>query len=367
MNSSLPVVASTKSCRRCEQVPDAPQGAGTLHLRFPLSHSRSKILSHFYESHLPCTQSGEVLSVEIEDEDLAEVLSPLQSVLSSVEQADVRVLFEPRGYQMQLADYLDADNLDSFIARAQSGWLLDMLREDRLTTWFQPIVGCESQEVFAYECLMRGEENGQTVFPRRIIDIARGAGLLFQLDRAARLVAIRNAAAQGLGTSSTHASTRIFINFIPTAIYDPVNCLGSTMKAVEECGLKPENVVFEVVESELIQDTNHLKTILDYYRARGFGVALDDVGAGFSGLNLLNEVRPDFIKLDMQLTRDVWRDPYKAVIARKVLEIARDIGIQTVCEGVETAEEHLWLCEHGADYEQGYYFGKPAPQIRFEL
>jgi EAL domain-containing protein (putative c-di-GMP-specific phosphodiesterase class I) len=229
-----------------------------------------------------------------------------------------------------------------------------MMEEKRLTSWFQPIVNCQNpDEVFAFEALLRGNDNGQLVFPNRILEVARGAGLLFQLDRAARLSSIAQAARWGM-------KCHVFINFTPTSIYDPVNCLRSTVQAVDELGLRREQVIFEVVESEHVGDVDHLKTILDYYRASGFRVALDDVGSGYSSLKMLGQLRPDFIKIDRELISGVHEDDFKALIARKLLETSHELGLKSVAEGVETAEEYQWLRENGADYVQGYFFAKPA-------
>src|SRR5262249_43989437 len=91
----------------------------------------------------------------------------------------------------------------------------------------------------------------------------------------------------------------------------------------------------------------------------GFLVALDDLGAGYSSLTLLTRLRPDFVKLDVELVREVDIDAYKANIAAKLLELAHSIGIQTIAEGVETLGEWQWLREHECDYVQGFFFGRP--------
>jgi EAL domain-containing protein (putative c-di-GMP-specific phosphodiesterase class I) len=121
-------------------------------------------------------------------------------------------------------------------------------------------------------------------------------------------------------------------------------------------------VVFEVVESEDVPDTAHLLAILEEYRGAGFAVALDDVGAGYSSLNLLAKLKPDYLKIDMGLIRGVDRDAYKAQVAGKVLEMARALGVLTVVEGVETAGERDWAVAHGADFLQGYLFAKPSAE-----
>jgi EAL domain-containing protein (putative c-di-GMP-specific phosphodiesterase class I) len=347
-------MSSSPFCSRCETVPPPMTGPGTLHLRFPLAHSRAKLLQYLQKGGWDWSENGEMLSVRAPEEDLLPLVAPLMEVLSSTEQADVRAIFQPDGQQMSMQDFFEVESLHSFICRAQSGWLLDLLKDDRLTSVFQPIIACqEDNRVYAYECLMRGQDGDKLIPPKRILDVAKGAGLLFQLDRAARLSAIRQAANFAL-------DTRIFINFTPTSIYDPINCLRSTVRAADECGLKREQIVFEVIESEQVADVGHLRNILDFYRSCGFQMALDDLGAGYSSLNLLSQLKPDFIKLDRELIRDVPHDTFKAMIARKLLEAAQELDVRTLAEGVETAEEWEWLVANGAEFVQGYYVAKPA-------
>jgi EAL domain-containing protein (putative c-di-GMP-specific phosphodiesterase class I) len=323
-------------------------------MQFPLAHSYSKILTYLRNSGLEYSQQSERVSIHVKTVELAPIVAPLMDVMSSTEQADVRVLFQAEGRAMDVNSYFEVESLHGFITRAQSGWLVDMMAENRLTTWFQPIVQCQApDQVYAYECLLRGQDSEGIVFPGRILDVARGAGLLFQLDRSARLTSITNAQRQGI-------QSHIFINFTPTSIYDPVNCLRSTVKAVDEMGLQRSQVIFEVIESELVRDVPHLKEILDYYRASGFRVALDDVGSGYSSLNMLGQLRPDFIKLDRELISGVHHDAYRAVIAKKLLETAQELHIETIAEGIEEEGEYHWMRDHGADYAQGYFFARPA-------
>ena len=234
------------------------------------------------------------------------------------------------------------------------GWSI-YCASDRLITHFQPIVPVHAPEtVFAYECLLRGQAgDGAMIPPNRIFDIAAKTDLLFQVDRASRLQHIRAA-------SEHDVRSHVFINFTPSAIYDPTFCLRSTVDAVTRAGIPPERVVFEIVESAEVRDDRHLINILSVYRRAGFKVALDDIGSGYSSLNLLIQLQPDFIKLDMGLIRDVHRNALKSSIASKLLEAARELAITTVAEGVETPEEWAWLRDHGADYAQGFLFAPPA-------
>jgi len=241
------------------------------------------------------------------------------------------------------------------LAEVPSTWLFDVLREDHLTTLFQPIVSASDLSAgFGYECLTRGRgEDGQPIAARDLFQTAAAARLLFQLDRASRVAAIEAAGRHGVeGT--------IFIIFDPTSIYDPDYCLRSTFQAARRDNIDPARVVFEVVETGHVEDPDRWLSILALYRQAGFRVALDDVGAGYSSLNLLVRLRPDFIKLDMALIRGVDRDPFKATIAGKLLEAARDLGVRTIAEGVETDEELGWLRVHGADLVQGFLVARPA-------
>ncbi len=346
---------SQAACSRCTHTCDGPPAdTGTLHLKFPLTHTYGKVLSMFAHSIWQYTQHNGIVSTEVQSGGALDMLKAIQAILTPQEQIDVRVLFQPHGRPLMVEDAMATTSLTGFVAKLQSTWLTDMLREGRLATAYQPIVDVNAPEtIFAYECLMRGQEGERIIAPFQMLEIARGADLLFQLDLAARLAAIRGAADHQL-------TSKIFINFNPTAIYDPVFCLRSTISTIKELEICSEQIVFEVVESDQVADLSHLKNIVNHYRKEGFQVALDDLGSGFSSLNMLHQLRPDYVKLDMQLIRNVHQDPYKASITRKLLEAAKELQIQTIAEGVETAEEYAWIRENGADFAQGYYIAKPA-------
>jgi EAL domain-containing protein (putative c-di-GMP-specific phosphodiesterase class I) len=244
--------------------------------------------------------------------------------------------------------------------RLRSEWLLRLLREERFYSVFQPILRSGDAgtpaSVFGYECLLRGrDDRGETVTPDLMLRMARSADLLFQFDLTARRTAITSAAAKGIA-----GDHKIFINFVPTAIYNPKTCLESTVRLVDALGIKRTQIVFEITESERMPELSHLRRIVDYYREQGFGVALDDVGAGFSSLSALAALRPDYVKIDRSLIQNVHEDAGRAVVARKLLEIVRELGIQSVAEGIETEAEFAWAKEHRADFVQGYLFARPA-------
>ncbi|MFC4347339.1 EAL domain-containing protein [Kordiimonas lipolytica] len=247
---------------------------------------------------------------------------------------------------------------DVFINRFQSQWIIESLEAKRYETWFQPIFHAKQpDQAFGQEGLFRlRDAEGTIIPPGHVFDVASKSDLLFTADLLARKSAVEAAAAGRL-------KGKIFINFNPSSIYDPAYCLRATAAAIEAAGLKPRDVVFELTETHQARDKAHLKGILAFYRSAGFGVALDDIGSGWSGLNMLHEMRPDYVKLDMDLVRDVHEDVFKQTIVKRLLQIAKDNGIKTIAEGIECAEEAQCLTKMGADYLQGYYFAKPAPVL----
>jgi len=331
--------------------------AGQLFLWFPVPHTLTKVLPYLkqtaFEYALMSERSG--LSLTCKVGQAQQVARRLAQLMAPKELRETQVLFVQGVVQPQLQDFGDITSLQRFIKISQSDWLVEMLAAERFTSHFQPIVSMQdTSQIYGYESLLRGlDEQGNLVMPAAIFGSATEAGLLMQLDQVARLSTIAQANRHQL-------AGQIFINFVPTALYDPASCLRSTIDAIDQVGISPERIVFEVVESDHSQDVDHLKTVLKYCRDAGFAVALDDIGSGYSGLNLLHQLRPDFIKLDMELIRNVHQDPYKAAITEKLLEIAQKLNIQTVAEGIECIEELNWLQERGATFAQGYLIARPS-------
>lgn len=351
------VDGSSAPCPRCEGLPERLPAAGFLYLWFPLGHSLGKALRALREGGVPYERldGGPGVRVELSEGGLPAIAERLTAALGGEELRDTQSLFSAERATPPFSAFKRVVPLSRIIGQARSNWLIDLLHEGRLTSLFQPIVHASAPErPFAHEALLRGvADDGALISAGLLLDGGRDAGLLFHLDLAARRSAIREAAARGL-------DGKIFINFNPTAIYDPTFCLRSTVAAIDAAGIERERIVFEVTETDRPHDLAHLQRILRYYREAGFGVALDDFGAGFSSLNLLHQLRPDYLKLDMDLLRGVHTDRYKAAIASKILEVTRELGLQTIAEGIEDPAELAWARDHGADYVQGYLIGRPG-------
>ena len=124
-------------------------------------------------------------------------------------------------------------------------------------------------------------------------------------------------------------------------------------------GFPIDRIIFEFTEDEQL-DTQHVLNILRSYRAMGFKTAIDDFGSGYAGLGLLTKFQPDIVKLDMDLIRGIGCDPVKRTIVRHTLGMLRDLGIEPVCEGIETVGEHDTLEDLGVSLMQGYLLAKPG-------
>lgn len=214
---------------------------------------------------------------------------------------------------------------------------------------FQPIVDLSTKTVFGYEALVRGlNGEGAAAILAQVDDTNR-----YPFDQACRVKAIALAARLGL-------KGMLSINFLPNAVYRAETCIRATLEAAQAHNFPTEQIMFEVTEGEKVVDHAHLKSILATYKELGFMTAIDDFGAGYSGLNLLADFQPHFIKLDMALTRNIDQDRVRRAIVFGILAVCRELDIAVIAEGIESAPECLTLADEGVKLFQGYLFAKPA-------
>jgi len=216
---------------------------------------------------------------------------------------------------------------------------------------FQPIVDVGLRTIYAHEALVRGL-NGESA--REIIDSIHPEEM-YRFDQACRITSIREAARLGL-------TARLHVNLMPNAIHDAEDCIHVTLAAAEEYHLPRTALTFEIVEGEKIKDIAHVKAIFARSRSHGFLTALDDFGEGYSGFNLLTDIRPDIVKLDMRLVHGIEDDRFRRAIVRGLAAICDELQILVIAEGVETPAECAQLLDHGITHQQGYLFARPAFQ-----
>ncbi len=237
--------------------------------------------------------------------------------------------------------------------------LLELITSNSFSTHFQPIIDLQkNDEIFAYECLLRPHFNGQSVPPFKLFEFARETNLHNYLDQKARESSIVSGSNQQIPSH-----IKLFINFLPSSIYNPEYCLQHTFKIVRENNISPDQLVFEVVESEKIHDIDHLESIFKTYKKSGMQVALDDVGAGYSTLAVLEKLQPDFVKIDRDYISHCDTVLEKQLFLKSVLNVATKLNIKVLAEGIERIEELQFCRDIGIHYGQGYYIGKPSPKV----
>ena len=221
--------------------------------------------------------------------------------------------------------------------------------DPKFTLAFQPIVDTNTREVLSYEALIRGPANEPGYQILQLVSPDR----LFGFDQRVRVEAIELAMRLQL-------DRRLNLNFLPRSVDSSPQPILTTLEAADRANLPIERLVLEVVEGEIIHDHFRFTSLINEYRALGLKVAIDDFGAGYSGLNLLADFQPDQVKLDMKLIHGIECHGPRQSIVRAIDGICFELGIDVIAEGVETEEEYAWLASQGIHLFQGYLFAKPA-------
>ncbi len=287
-------------------------------------------------------EDARALTLRLDGEGARAAVADLTASLSVEELKDTRVLAMAGERAPGFADHPRVTSLERTINFLKSGPLLDILRDESFQVGYAPIVYADDRDdVLAHEARLSFPAMGAS--RAEVFQLAEKADLLHQLDRAARVACIERAPDDGIDTP-------IFIEFQPAAIYDPVYCLRTTVAAANRVGVAPENIVFTLSHPSRGYDIQHLRNILAFYRQRGFRVALGQLGSGLGSLELLQHLRPEFAWLSAELVAGIDGDPYRGVIARKLLEMAHRLRIETIAEPGLDAADHAWLYEHGASY-----------------
>lgn len=218
------------------------------------------------------------------------------------------------------------------------------------TMWmaFQPIVDAKHHRVLGYEALMRTRE-ASLPHPGAVLGAAERLGRLPELGRRTRDL---SAAA----FAQAPDDVLLFVNLHTRDLLDP-----TLFDADASLSTIAHRVVLEVTERMAIHDVKDIHDRIGQLRARGFRIAVDDLGAGYAGLSSFVALEPDIVKLDMSLVRDVHQSSVRKRIVASMTAVCKDLGMQVVAEGIEVVGERDSLRELGCDLLQGYLFAKPGP------
>jgi diguanylate cyclase (GGDEF)-like protein len=237
-----------------------------------------------------------------------------------------------------------------------------ILYEQQIMPVYQPIVSLTDGKIIGYEALSRIlEENTSDkaldLSIEHIFIIAEKMNKLWEFEKLCRKKALENAKHILVDTEK-----KLFLNVNPNVINDVLFKDGFTKRRlVYEYGqnLNFNNIVFEITERNAIVDKKAFLDSIEHYRKQNYGIAIDDVGSGYSGLNAINEIKPDIIKLDMNLIRNIDKDETKQFLCKAMIDFGKNAEIKIIAEGIETEEELQMLIKLGVDFGQGYFLGIP--------
>jgi len=232
-----------------------------------------------------------------------------------------------------------------------------ILEQENIHTVIQPIVSLKTGVPLGWETLVRGPEGSGFYSPGRLFSFAQKTGASFQLESMCRRQAIKR-------LKQLRPSEKLFINLDARSIDDPFLLRGKVFKTMEEHQLNPHNIVFEITERHAIKNFASFRSIIQEYRKKGYLIAVDDAGAGYSSLEAITEIYPDYIKLDMALIRNIDSDPVKQALVETFVQFADKVKCRIIGEGIETESELETLVKLGVDYGQGFLLGRPERESR---
>lgn len=237
--------------------------------------------------------------------------------------------------------------------------LFNKILENRLITpYFQPIYDLNNGEIYGHEALSRGPKNSMLFSPDPLFTLAQQEGKLHKLELLCREKALSKFAKLAL-------KGRLFLNVSASLLASPDHQKGMTLSILNELGLNQKDIVIELSEQHPYDHNGLPRSSVDHYRKMGFQVAIDDLGVGYSGLQLWSELQPDIVKIDKHFIKNIDKDEIKREFVRSILTIAQRLNCLLIAEGIETQQELDQLIEIGVTFGQGYFLGRPTDNPAF--
>ncbi|MBH1941748.1 EAL domain-containing protein [Mobilitalea sibirica] len=234
-----------------------------------------------------------------------------------------------------------------------------IIKNKKIKTVFQPIISLKDGCVLGHEALSRITCDSMIENPEMLFSVAGTYNRLWDLELLCRTTALEAA----YKFMRPPYNKILFINVNPNTMHDENFKKGFTKEFLMQYNIRPNNVIFEITEKNAITDMEGFLLTINHYRSQNYKIAIDDAGAGYSGLNLISDVNPNYIKLDMKLIRGIDADCLKYALVKGLVELSKLSNIALIAEGIETYEELKTLIKLGVQYGQGYYIQKPDTMI----
>jgi len=228
----------------------------------------------------------------------------------------------------------------------------DLVAAQRVVTAYQPILRMDDRSVMAVEALSRGARGTGLEAANLLFGGAERHGLTVELDRLCRSRAL-------LCSARVPSSARIFVNTLPATIRDPQFRDKPLIDFLDRAQVAPSRIVIEITEKLVIENYGLFLETMAYFSELGMRFAVDDVGAGYSGLEVIARLKPDYLKVDMSLVRNVHESAVNREMVKAIISLGKGIGAEVIAEGIEVDAEFDALKQMGADYGQGYLLARP--------
>ena len=238
--------------------------------------------------------------------------------------------------------------------------LKKIIDERAIRAVFQPIISLKDGEILGHEALSRITCNSGIQDMETIFALAGQYNCLWDLEQLCRTKAFEAA----FRFMIPPYSKKLFINVNPNVLHDESFQKGLTKEYLNQYQISSSNIIFEITEKNIIKDIDSFIGAVNHYKSQDYRIAIDDAGAGYSGLNLISDINPNYIKLDMKLTRDIHTDSLKAALVKGMVEVSKISNITLIAEGIEKEEELETLVNLGVQYGQGYFIQYPESEVK---
>jgi EAL domain-containing protein (putative c-di-GMP-specific phosphodiesterase class I) len=228
--------------------------------------------------------------------------------------------------------------------------LRQIIESKEIRTFYQPIVVLSTRQPMGYEALTRGPKMSFLENPINLFSLATEVNMLFELESLCLGLALKR-------SGFISEKQILFLNIDPLVIN--AGYFKNTIPWKDSL-VTPSQVSIEITERTCVKNFEKLSSELSYFRSMGVKISIDDAGEGYSSLNAIAELKPEFIKVNMNLVRNVNADSVKNSLIQVMAELAKKLNSQLVAEGIETEEEYQTLLGLGIEYGQGYLFAKPS-------
>jgi EAL domain-containing protein (putative c-di-GMP-specific phosphodiesterase class I) len=232
--------------------------------------------------------------------------------------------------------------------------LEDILLRERVATSYQAIMKVreEPRTVMGFEALSRGPRGSGLETAGDLFDAGAAHGLVVELDRLCRRRAL-------LSSGRIPSSSKIFVNTLPATMRDPQFRGRALIDFLDKAQVAPGRIVIEITEQEVIENYEMFRDTMTNFTDLGMSFAVDDVGAGYSGLESIARLKPNYLKIDFSLVHDVHVSSVNRAMVAAIIDLGHKIGAKVIAEGIQISEELQILREHDVDYGQGYYLARP--------